>query len=397
MKKFLLVICILFTLTGCSFPFFMEATTTEKNLAQLDADDLENIKQQIMNELREEIQNEYNNRLTEVEKMIIDTVKAYGKSVIGVSNYQYKNYQLVQVATGSGVIYKHDFAKNEYYVITNEHVIEDAVKIKVVLEDLTYLDATLIGKDKQTDLAVIKFTTSRVFPTVSFGDSDKLQLGQFAIAIGNPLGYEYYGSVTVGHISGLTRNINIDHEDDGIIDWVATLIQHDAAISPGNSGGALLDIQGRLIGINNMKIVDSSVSEIGFAIPVNTVKTIIEQLEIYGEVKRPSLGIQGNDIDTIKERNNYIRAGLLTGDIIEIPEVITGGVYVDSIVENSSVHNSGLKKGDIITKFNDVVIIDFDDLRLELNKCKIGDEVTLQIYRDGEYIDIEIVLKERPQ
>ncbi|QVK17322.1 trypsin-like peptidase domain-containing protein [Mycoplasmatota bacterium] len=399
MKKLFLVITIALILTGCSIPIETEVssnTTTTDNLAQLSEEDLNNIKQQIMDELRQEIQNEYSQHLTETEIMIINSVKANARAVLGVSNFKLTEDVYNEASSGSGVIYKHTLDKNEYYMITNEHVVKDADKLSVVLADNTYIDAELIGADAITDLAVIKFTSSVSFPVVEIADSDELQIGQFAIAIGNPLGYEYYGSVTSGIVSGLSRDMAIDYDEDHVIDWYATLIQHDAAISPGNSGGGLFDISGKLIGINNMKIVENTVSNIGFAIPSNTVKYIINQLELNGEVERPSLGIIGSGVANIIQNNNNIEAGVYVGEIVELPEGITTGVLVSSIVDNSSASNSGLQEGDIILKYNDVEIITFDDLRLQLANAKVGDQVTLTVYRNGDSIPITLTLKQRP-
>ncbi len=393
MKKILFVIVIAFMLSGCEF--FAGLTTTTRDYAQLDEEDLENIKNQVMNELRQEIQNEYAQQLTDVENMVIDAVRANADAVLGVSNFANMSGVLRESSRGSGVIYKK--VENDYYVITNEHVVEGYDALSVVLADGTYMDAELVGADKMTDLAVIKFNSTLSFPVVQFGDSDELIPGQFAIAIGNPLGYDYYGSVTSGIVSGLSRNLNIDYDDDGVIDWVATLVQHDAAISPGNSGGGLFDITGKLIGINNMKIVENTVSNIGFAIPINTVKFVVEQLELEGEVRRPSLGITGIGVEDVIENNESIRAGLIPGgEIIELPNGITEGVYVSTIVDNSSSTDI-LQPGDIILKFNEIDIIVFEDLRSEINHSTIGDEVTLTVYRDGETIEITMVLKQRPE
>ncbi len=392
MRKLLLVILLVFTLSGCTFL----QTTTEKNLAQLSDEDLANIKTQIMNELREEILNEYNNQITETENMIINVVKTYSNAVLGVSNFKLSKGQYIEASSGSGVIYKKNSETNEYYMITNEHVIDDADKIQVVLADNTYINAELIGADRMTDLAVIKFQTSTSLQTAVFGDSASLQVGQFAIAIGNPLGYDYYGSVTSGIVSGLARNIEIDYDNNNVIDWVATLIQHDAAISPGNSGGGLFDITGKLIGINNMKIVQDTVSDIGFAIPVNTVKFVVEQLETKGEVERASLGIEGMGVKEIIEINALIDAGYI-GEKINLPAGVTTGVYISRIVPNSSAANSDLKAGDIILKYNDVNIITFDDLRGQIDIAKVGDTVTLTVNRNNSEIQITMTLIKRPE
>lgn len=394
MKKIIIIFFTVILLNSC-FPFNF-TQSTEKNYAQLNEEDVENIKDQIMNEIRKEILNEYFNQISEIEQKIISIVNTFGGSVLGVSNYKYLNKQYIESSTGSGVIYKYDKSQNTYYMITNEHVINDADKVRVVFEDLSAIDASIVGKDANTDLAVIKFNSTRSLPIAELGDSDNISKGQFAIAIGNPLGFEFYGSVTVGHVSGVSREVPIDYQDDGVIDWYLTLIQHDAAISPGNSGGGLFDITGKLIGINNMKIVQDTVSDIGFAIPINIVKDIIAQIEEHGEVVRPSLGITGLSVEDALEFNALIDAGLLSEEKIPIPAGITSGVYVSSIVPNSSASNSDLQQGDIIVKYNDDGILVFDDLRIRINNAKIGEKINLTVYRDGEYLEISLTLIKRP-
>ncbi len=400
MKKILFVFSLAFILTGCSLPFqsglSADTTTTNKitSLSQLDQASLDNITQQVMNQVKQEIEDQYAQNLTDTENMIINVVNTDASAVLGVSNFQTYMGSLREVSSGSGVIYKHDLDNGVYYMITNNHVVDGAEKLSVVLPDQTYVDATLVGTDPVTDIAVITFNSTLSLPTVEFADSDKLQVGQFAIAIGNPLGYDYYGSVTSGIVSGLARDLPIDYNNDGIIDWDATLIQHDAAISPGNSGGGLFDIHGKLIGINNMKIVDSDVSNIGFAIPSNTVSYIASQLEEFGQVVRPSLGITGLAVSDIIQNNAYL--GKSDSNYIPLPDGVTSGVYVNTIVDNSSSTNSGLQSGDIITKYNDVNIDSFTDLKLQIDNAKVGDQVTLTVNRDGTIVNISLILIQRP-
>jgi len=397
MKKLLLVMILIFILTGCTIPFqSSNTTTTISNVAQLDQESLDNIKQQVMNELRQEMLNLYAKELTETESMIVNMVKANAAGVLGVSNFKENSGILYEASSGSGVIYKYDSNEKAYYVITNEHVVRDADELSIVLPDLTLIDAELIGADEVTDIAVIKFISTKTFPVIQFADSDSLLVGQFAIAIGNPLGQEYYGSVTSGIVSGLSRNLQIDYDDDNVIDWNATLIQHDAAISPGNSGGGLFDIKGKLIGINNMKIVSDNVSNIGFAIPSNTVKYISEQLEEHREVIRPSLGITGMAVTDIIQNNNLINAGLYDGEIVPIPNGITSGIYVFSIVENSSSSNSDLKIGDIIMKYNEIETNTFEDLKLQIDNAKVDDVVILTVYRNMTTVEVSMTLIKKP-
>jgi serine protease Do len=218
-----------------------------------------------------------NTELQNFETLIIDVVNKNTQAVLGVSNYQNVYNTLQEVSTGSGVIYKR--VNDDYYLVTNEHVVRDAKKLRVVLENNEYVDAILLGSDMSSDLAVLKFTLNRDLPVSTFADSSLITRGQIAIAIGSPLGFEYYGSVTMGVISGLSRLVHVDNNEDGVIDFTEVLIQHDVAINPGNSGGPLYNINGEIIGINNMKSIEENVDNIGFAIPSNTVVEIINQLE----------------------------------------------------------------------------------------------------------------------
>ena len=329
-------------------------------------------------------------RIFEIEQNIIELVSENEASVLGISKLTLENGLYIESSSGSGVVYKK--VNSEYYLVTNQHVILDADKIEVVFEDLSSVEAKLVGKDARTDLAVLTFKSDKNIPLVEFGNSDNLKKGQFVIAMGNPLGLDYYGTVTVGNLSGVSRAISIDYDGDNVIDWVATLIQHDAALSPGNSGGALFDISGKLIGINNMKIIEEYSSGIGFAIPINTVKDIVKRLEADGEIERPSLGIIGNEVTTIIEQNNMINAGLIEGELIEIPNGISYGVYINQIVPNSSAASSDLRAGDIILRFNDVKINNFTDLRHEIEIAYIGDVVELLINRKGSELKISLTL-----
>ena len=376
MKKWLITILLLVFLTGC---IQIEYQATDEQL--------EDLRKQITHELREEFQNQYLNALTDLELMTIAVYNTGGQAVIGVSSFVSNEGDDYESSRGSGIIYKRD--GNQYYVVTNEHIIAGGNKAKVVLDDLNYIEATIIGDDQVTDLAVLRFTYDGFLPTAHFGDSEQIQPGQWAIAIGNPLGYDYYRSLTTGSISAISRDLSIDYNDNGVIDWKATLIQHHAPISPGNSGGALFDITGQVIGINSMKIVGARASDIGFAIPSNIVVEVIEQLELYGKVMRPFLGVQGLNVSAILRSPNR--------NEFKIPSFIESGIYVTEIVEGTGAYDANIQEDDIIIKFNEVEIRVFDDLRLEIHNSRVGDVAILTIIRGGEEIIIEVVLKDRPR
>ncbi len=281
-------------------------------------------------------------------------------------------------ATGSGIIISEDG-----YIVTNNHVISsestssfyaisEAKGIKVNLyNDAESYEATVVGTDAYTDLAVLKIEKTGLTAAV-IGNSDTAKVGEFVMAVGNPLGMDY--SVTSGIISALNREITAD---DGT---VYTAIQTDAAINSGNSGGALVNAKGELIGINTMKFLGNGIEGIGFAIPVSSATEIINQLIEFQTVKRPYIGISASAVDsnTAKRYN--------------LPE----GIYIESVDEGSSAEKAGLQVSDIITKIEGQNVKSVN----ELNKIKftynIGDTVKLTVYRNGEEIEVPVVLSEQP-
>lgn len=283
-------------------------------------------------------------------------------------------------ATGSGVIISKDG-----YILTNNHIIDtsstttskyytvsDANKVLVYLyEEDNPVEAEIIGSDSVTDLAILKINRNDLTP-VEIGDSDSVQVGEFAMAIGNPL--DMRNTVTSGIISGVNREIE---DDNGTM---YTLIQTDAAINAGNSGGALVNADGKLIGINTLKMSGTGIEGMGFAIPINSTLDISEQLISSGKIKRPYIGISGTDVsETLSEYYN-----------------IPVGVYVRSIQSDGPAKSSDLKPGDVIVKFNGEKIETMSQLNKKKNDCKIGDEVTLTVSRGGDEVDVKVTLTEQP-
>ncbi len=281
-------------------------------------------------------------------------------------------------ATGSGVIISSDG-----YIITNNHVIDtsssstnyysvsEANSVKVYLYNETEpVDAEIIGLDSVTDLAVLKVDRSDLTP-IEFGDSDSIQVGEFAMAIGSPL--DMRNTVTSGIISGTNREI----EDDS--GTMYTLIQTDAAINAGNSGGALVNADGKLIGINTLKMYGTGIEGMGFAIPVNSTFEITEQLIADGKVKRPYIGFYGENVT--EDLAAYYRLPV--------------GIYVDKIENGSPAKDSDLEVGDVIIKFNGTDVKTMSQLNKLKNECKIGDTITLTVSRDNEEREVQIVLAEQ--
>jgi serine protease Do len=316
-----------------------------------------------------------------------DTTKAVEKTsgaVVGIANIQSSNFwsdngngsnSEEAAGTGSGVIYKQ--AGNKAFVVTNHHVVEGATKLEVSLNDGTKLPAKLLGSDVWTDLAVLEIDGSKVKEVAEFGDSDKLKTGEPVIAIGNPLGPTFSGSVTKGIISGLKRTIPVDIDQDGVVDWQAEVVQTDAAINPGNSGGALINIDGQVIGINSMKIAQQAVEGIGLSIPINSAKPIINDLEKFGDVKRPYMGV---DLKSVAEIPAYYQQ-----EALKLPKDINYGVALRQVIAGSPAALAGLRELDVIVEMDGQKIKDVIDLRKHLyQKKKIGDQLHVKFYRSGK-------------
>ena len=281
-------------------------------------------------------------------------------------------------ASGSGIIISEDG-----YIVTNNHVVDsssestyydisEATSLKVSLYgDETQYDAKIIGKDSQTDLAVLKIEKSGLTPA-EFADSDTVKVGEFAMAVGNPL--DLGTSITCGVVSALNRKVQ---DNEGKTTY--TCIQTDAAINSGNSGGALVNSQGQVIGINTLKVASTGVEGIGFAIPINSTTDIIDQLKTNQKVKRPYIGISGRDLD----EDTAKRYNLVTG------------VYVVSIDEYSAAEKAGIKTGDVIIGIDDKSISTMDELNEIKNTHSVGDTVKLKINRDGQEKEISLTLGEQ--
>ncbi|SDM88058.1 S1C family serine protease [Sediminibacillus halophilus] len=316
-------------------------------------------------------------------------------AVVGVSNLQKTTANFweqpddtQEAGTGSGVIYKKENGKA--YVVTNNHVIEGASEVEVYLQDGTTVSAKILGADELSDLAVLEIDGSKVDTVATLGSSNDLNVGETAIAIGNPLGMEFAGSVTKGIISGLERSVEIDSNKDGVADWTTEVIQTDAAINPGNSGGALVDGNGELIGINSMKIAESAVEGIGFAIPIDTAKPIIEKLETEGSVSRPFVGISAMDLATVPEQHKQ--------ETLQLPEDVEEGIVVAQVQSGSPAEQAGLKKYDVITQINDQTIGSMLDLKKYLyDETEVGDQVEVTYYRDGEKQNTSLTLSEQDE
>lgn len=301
--------------------------------------------------------------------------------------YQYEGPTQQIPGTGTGIVLNKDG-----YIITNAHCIYDsdaqngsgkAVSVNVVMgdEDSTEYEAEIVGYDLETDLAVLKIDAENLVPA-EFGDSDKLRVGELVVAIGNPLGFELFGTTTCGIVSALNREVTINEKD-------MTLIQTDTSINSGNSGGPLLNSYGQVIGINSAKISSNysssaaSVEGLAFAIPISDAAEIIDDLIDYGYVAgRPQLGIMSSDVGTEAAQ----RFGW--------PE----GVYVVSVTPGSAAELAGLRQGDIITEIQGVEVTTTDELNKVKEEYNAGDTITLKVFRAGEELKVDLILQEvKPQ
>lgn len=311
--------------------------------------------------------------ISDVENPVVAIAETAGPSIVGVKvNYMSQGFfgSLKEAdEEGSGIVYTEDG-----YIITNYHVIESAInnstaKVTVTFanEDKEY-EATIVGGDETTDLAVIKIDATGL-TKATIGESSNIKVGELAVAIGNPLGQEFAGSVTVGYISAINRKITTDGR-------TYKLIQTDAAINPGNSGGALVNSKGEVIGINTVKISSTETEGLGFAIPTDDAMPIIKELISNGKIVRPYIRISGVNLDeTTAKMNNLVQ-----------------GIYVAGVVANSPASQSGIQKGDVITAIEGKEITTMEELNEIKNTKKIGDEVTLKINRSGKEVEVKVKL-----
>ncbi len=306
------------------------------------------------------------------DSAIVAISKKVGPAVVGITNIQGRDYFNNTLSSiGSGVI----FDNKNGYIVTNYHVIEDSKNLVVTLNKEKQYEAVVIGYDVETDLAVIKINAPGL-PEAQLGDSTKLQVGELAVAIGNPLGNEFARTVTVGVISALNREISLNSE------LSLELIQTDAAINPGNSGGALVNGQGQVVGINSSKIARADVEGMGFAIPMSDVRPIIKQLIENGKVIRPFLGVYGLETITEKLSKWY-----------DLPI----GVYIGGVFRRGPADRVGIQPEDVIVKIAEQNITTYKELKEELSKFKVGDEITVTVDRKGKKIKLSVVLDEKPR
>lgn len=281
--------------------------------------------------------------------------------------------KLQTASEGSGVIYKK--SGNSAYIVTNNHVVKGSNALQVILSNGRKVNASLVGSDSATDLAVLKINSANVKTVAEFGNSNSIAAGQDVLAIGSPMGSEYANTVTKGIISAKSRTLK-----SGTDGTLTSVIQTDAAINSGNSGGPLINMAGQVIGINSMKLAGSSdgssVEGMGFAIPSNEVVKIINQLIKDGKISRPSLGISMIDLSRVTTDQQQ--------SVLKLPSNITKGVVIMDVQSGSNAQTAGLEQYDVITKLGDIKITNTSSLKSALYKYKVGDTTKVTYYRDGQ-------------
>lgn len=368
----------------------------------------------VTNEIYNNIYNAIIN-IEDFQNLVKTSINSVASSVLGVTSYIDKEEKLTPFGTGSGVIYKvvaiddqgeviEDYMQAiqdgtvdyfEYYLMTNRHVVTDdeetIVDVEVYDGELgIYYEAEVLGYDDKVDISVVKFVTSKFMKPIEFME-EQIERGDFAIAIGNPKGYDYYGSATFGIISHGKRYLADDTDGDGVNDWDSEFIQHDVAINPGNSGGALINLEGKLVGINTLKLVSDDIDNMGFAIPISTIQKLLPFLEKGITPKRYKLGISIYTIkDIIDSKFDESFIDYLGNPITSLPQDITSGVYVIDVGDDAISKNI-LFPDDIIVLFNEEKIMYSYEFRAFLGEMTKGDMAIFKVYRSGEYINVSLI------
>lgn len=323
---------------------------------------------------------------TDPFERISQTAAKVSPAVVSILNHNDLSNLNDKTALGSGVIFKKEDGKA--YVITNNHVIASADHLEIVLSNGQSKQAKIVGQDQISDIAVLSMDDSGVQSIINIGDSGKVKLGETVIAIGNPLGLG--GTLTSGLVSYTDRVIPVSLHQDGIYDWEQEMIQTNAAINEGNSGGALVDLNGNLIGINTMKISDTGVEGLGFAIPVNEAMEVVDDLMAHGKVIRPYLGVYTLDLD-----NPYTELSDDQRNELKLPDDVLHGALV--LEAHGPAKKAGLMLNDVIVAFDNTPILSTREVRKYLYDHKqVGDIMEVSYYRDGKKYETTVSLTDKP-
>ena len=312
--------------------------------------------------------------VTESDTIKTGVEKIYDAVVVIES---YKGNQLA--GSGTGFVYKKD--KDHGYIITNYHVINGASNIKVVNSNNEKMEAKILGGDQYEDIAVLSIDVSKVLGVAEIGSSEDTSIGDTLFTVGTPVGSEYMGTVTKGILSGKDRTVSVELDNNS--SYIMQVLQTDAAINPGNSGGPLCNINGEVIGVNSLKLVQDTIEGMGFAIPIELVMTSVDRLEKGEEIVRPILGIESIDAE-----NTY---ALYRNNIL-LDEDIDSGVVIINVIEGSPADEAGFTKGDVILEIEGNKITDAAHLKYILYKYTVGDNIKMKYYREGKIKEITVSL-----
>ena len=316
-----------------------------------------------------------NNDITIDETGISTAIGEIYDATVTIQNY--KNNKLI--SSGSGFVYKKDGTYG--YIMTNHHVIDGADKVIITFSNDDQVEGKVTGSDEYLDLAVVKVDVDSVTAVAKLGNSENSNVGDTVITVGSPVGYEYRGTVTRGTLSGKNRMVEVSVASTN--DFVMNVLQIDAAINPGNSGGPLVNINGEVIGINSLKLVEDEIEGMGFAIPIEYAMNYVDELEVGKELERPFIGISMlNVTDTYRLYQSGIR----------LDEDIDSGVVVLSVSKDSGAEKAGLEKGDVILSVNGNNVSNAAYLKYELYKCSVGDTVEITYMRNDKINNTNVTL-----
>ena len=380
--RLFLIFSILFTLTGCEY---LPSIGTSGGITN-----------NITNNITENTVTVGNISIADLEDLVVTATSKVYDACIGITRTVISGLYENAESTGSGVIYKrvtnynidNSIKSYTYYVVTNRHVAvgDDSRKTYNIYaylgDEYPEYKLNLLGYDTKVDIACATFETTKYIEPVEFASSKEIKTGSFAFAVGCPEGFDYYNSVTFGVISNPLRSLSDDTDDDGVNDFQFEFIQHDVSINPGNSGGGLFNLEGKLIGINTMKLVSNDIDNMGFSIPSDIVKVLVEDyLEPGNKIVRPRLGVSGYEVKVIT--NQLINEGGLKS----LPDIYNGGArygfYVTQVVAGGSISTSDITVHDIILEVDGVKLYNMSSISSKLNSLvdyKMGDKVVIKYY-----------------
>lgn len=281
-------------------------------------------------------------------------------------------------SSGTGFVYKKD--DKTAYIITNHHVVSGAKEIKIVNTNNERVEAKVLGSDEYEDVAVLSIDSSYALAVAEIGSSEELELGDTVFTVGTPVGSEYMGTVTKGILSGKNRNVTVSLDNGS---YIMNVLQTDAAINPGNSGGPLCNINGQVIGVNSLKLVEDTIEGMGFSLPIELVMTSVDRLEKGEAIVRPVLGVETIEVDNTYSLYRYQ---------IYLDEDIDKGVVVVNVSKGFPAEDAGLQKGDVILEIEGTQIEDGAHLKYMLYRYTVGDTISIKYYRDGKIKDVTIKL-----